>query len=106
MHVNNETNEALRSIVREMADETGPDAFVRQLNANAARVDSRPSLPQISCPTLVLSGDGDRLIAPDLSVEIHQHVAGSELVILEECGHLSTLEQPAEVTGKLRTFLA
>lgn len=105
VHEKNETSEHLRSIVHEMADETGADAFIRQQQANAARVDSRPSLSQISCPTLVLSGDGDRLIAPDLSVEIHQLVTGSDLVILEECGHLSTLEQPDEVTGKLRAFL-
>lgn len=106
VHEKNEASEHLRSIVHEMAAETGADAFVRQQNANAARVDSRPSLPQICCPTLVLTGDGDRLISPDLSVEIHQLVIGSELAILEECGHLSTLEQSEEVTGKLRAFLA
>ncbi|WP_434055086.1 MAG: alpha/beta fold hydrolase [Roseibium sp.] len=106
VHEKNETSAHLRSIVHEMATETGAEAFIRQQNANAARIDSRPSLAQINCPTLVLSGDGDRLIAPDLSVDIHQLVAGSELVILEECGHLSTLEQPEEVTGKLRAFLA
>lgn len=106
VHEMNETSEHLRAIVHEMADETGADAFIRQQTANAARIDSRPSLSQISCPTLVLSGDGDRLIAPELSVEIHQLVAGSELAILEECGHLSTLEQPEHVTSKLRAFLA
>ncbi|MEM8700978.1 MAG: alpha/beta hydrolase [Pseudomonadota bacterium] len=106
VHEKNETSEHLRSIVHEMAAETGRDAFIRQQNANAAREDSRPSLSRINCPTLVLSGDGDRLIAPDLSVEIHQHVTGSDLVILEECGHPSALEQPEEVTGKLRAFLA
>ncbi|WP_306141854.1 alpha/beta fold hydrolase [Roseibium sp. MMSF_3412] len=106
VHENNETSEHLRSIVHGMAAETGRDAFIRQQNANAARMDSRPSLSHISCPTFVLSGDGDRLIAPDLSVEIHQLVAGSELAILEECGHLSTLEQPEHVTAKLRAFLA
>lgn len=106
VHEKNEASEQLRSIVHEMAAETGADAFIRQQNANAARMDSRPSLTQISCPTLVLTGDGDRLISPDLSVEIHQLVIGSELAILEECGHLSTLEQSEEVTGKLRAFLA
>lgn len=106
VHEKNENSAHLRSVVHEMAAETGAEAFIRQQKANAARIDSRPSLAQINCPTLVLSGDGDRLIAPDLSVEIHQHVAGSELVILEECGHLSTLEQPEEVTGNLRAFLA
>ncbi|WP_422041539.1 alpha/beta fold hydrolase [Roseibium sp.] len=106
VHEKNETSEHLRSIVHEMAAQTGADAFIRQQDANAARVDSRPSLERVDCPTLVLTGDGDRLIAPDLSVEIHQLVASSELVILEDCGHLSTLEKPQEVTAKLRAFLA
>lgn len=105
VHERNEDNELLKAVVSEMALETGPEAFIRQQTANAQRIDSRPFLPSISCPALILTGDGDRLISPDLSVELHEHISGSELEILEDCGHLSTLEEPEKVTDKLRDFL-
>lgn len=105
VHEKNEDNEHLKSIVTEMALETGPEAFVRQQTANANRIDSRPHLPDIGCPALILSGDGDRLILPDLSVEIHGLIPASELAIIKDCGHLSTLEAPDIVTAKLRDFL-
>ena len=105
VHEKNERNAQLKSIVTEMAFETGADTFVRQQTANSTRIDSRPFLSAIACPTLVLSGDGDRLVSPELSVEIHTHVSASELEIIEDCGHLSTLEEPEKVTAKLRDFL-
>lgn len=106
VHEKNESDVMLKSAVVEMAVETGPDAFVRQQRANADRIDSRPSLKSIDCPTLVLTGDGDRLLAPELSVEIHELVPQSKLVMIEECGHLSTLEDPQRVTAELRAFLS
>ncbi|MFN3252634.1 alpha/beta fold hydrolase [Roseibium album] len=105
VHEKNDDNEHLKSIVTEMAHETGPEAFVHQQTAIANRIDSRPSLSAIPCPALVLSGDGDRLIPPALSVEIHHLIPGSELAIVNDCGHLSTLEEPGTVTAKLRNFL-
>ena len=43
---------------------TGADAFIRQQTAIMTRPDSRPDLPKIKCPTLVLVGDGDQLTPP------------------------------------------
>ncbi|WP_299479060.1 alpha/beta fold hydrolase [uncultured Roseibium sp.] len=105
VHEKNESNVTLKSAVVEMAVETGPDAFVRQQRANADRIDSRPYLKSIDCSTLVLTGDGDRLLPPELSVEIRERVPQSKLVMIEECGHLSTLEDPQRVTAELGAFL-
>jgi pimeloyl-ACP methyl ester carboxylesterase len=94
-------DEALRTIVRTMAMETGPEAFVRQQRAIMTRPDCRPQLASIRCPTLVLVGDGDELTPPALSEEIAAGIAGARLVRVPDCGHLSTLERPAEVTQAL-----
>ena len=77
------------------------DGFERQLEAIAARADSRPSLPAISVPTLVLVGSHDHLTPPDRSEEIAQAVPGARLAVIPECGHASTLEQPEAVNGAL-----
>lgn len=101
LHANRQNDAQLRKIVRLMAEETGPEAFERQQNAIMTRADARPFLPNIRCRTLVLVGDGDTLTPPDLSREIASLVPNSHLVVVAECGHLSTLEKPETVTNAL-----
>ena len=101
VHRNRQGDEALRERVRIMAEETGAQAFLRQQHALMTRADSRPSLTAIRCPTLVLVGDGDELTPPALSQEIVAGVAGSRLVIVGDCGHLSTMERPDAVNRAL-----
>jgi pimeloyl-ACP methyl ester carboxylesterase len=98
-------DEALKRIVRAMAEETGAAAFLRQQRAIMARPDSRPGLAAIACPTLVLVGDGDELTTPELAREIAAGIRGSRLVIIPECGHLSTIERPGTVTKVLIDWL-
>jgi len=105
VHERRQDDQDLKQIVVEMASDTGPEAFIRQQAALIHRPDARPRLHEISCPSLVLVGDGDTLTPPDLAHEIHSLIPGSELAVIEGSGHLSTLEKPAEVTGALRGFL-
>src|SRR5262249_58415732 len=93
--------DALRERVRDLAEETGAQAFWRQQQAIRTRADARPSLAAIKCPTLVLVGDGDELTPPALSQEIAAGVAGSRLVVVADCGHLSTMERPDAVNRAL-----
>lgn len=97
---------ALQALVRAMAADTGPEAFVRQQTAIMTRPDSRPSLGAIDCPTLVLVGAQDTLTPPDRAAEIAAGVQGARQVVVPDCGHLSTLEQPAAVTEALAGFLS
>src|SRR5262249_41852149 len=101
VHRNRQNDEALRERVRLMAEETGAQAFLRQQQAIMTRADARPFLPAIKCPTLVLVGDGDELTPPALSQEIAAGVAGSRLVVVADCGHLSTMERPDAVNRAL-----
>jgi pimeloyl-ACP methyl ester carboxylesterase len=92
---------ALRDLNRLMAQEVGPDAFVRQQTAIIARPDSRPVLAGIRCPTLVLVGDHDQVTPPELSEEMAAAIPGARLMVVPDCGHGSTLEQPRQVTRAL-----
>ena len=105
LHRNHAKDEGLKKIVRDMAAETGVDAFVRQQRAIMSRQDARPLLSQIGCPTLVLVGEDDELTPPDLAKEIAADILGSTLVVVPDCGHLSTLEQPAAVNAALAEWL-
>ncbi|MCM2393774.1 alpha/beta fold hydrolase [Streptomyces albipurpureus] len=92
---------ARRALVRLMAEETGADAYLRQLGAVADRPDSRSGLAAIHCPTLVLVGASDGVTPPDRAAEIANGIPGARLVTVPECGHLSTLDRPREVTRAL-----
>jgi pimeloyl-ACP methyl ester carboxylesterase len=70
-----------------------------------SRPDSRPSLAGISCPTLVLVGEGDEATPPELAREIAAGIRRSRLVVVPDSGHLSTLEQPSAVTKALVEWL-
>jgi pimeloyl-ACP methyl ester carboxylesterase len=54
---------------------------------------------------LVLVGDGDELTPPELAAEIAAGIAGAHLVTVPQSGHVSTLEQPQEVTRALLEWL-
>jgi len=101
VHRNRHGDAALKRLVRTMAEETGPDAFLRQQQAIIGRPDSRPGLAAIACPTLVLVGEGDEATPPELAREIAAGISGSRLVMIPDSGHLSTLEQPQAVTTAL-----
>ncbi|WP_312597317.1 alpha/beta fold hydrolase [Brevundimonas sp.] len=89
-----------------MGLEIGADGFVRQQKASIARVDSRPDLPGIRIPTLVLVGDRDPLTPPIRSREMADVLSDAHLVIVPECGHASTLEQPQAVNAALEEWLS
>jgi pimeloyl-ACP methyl ester carboxylesterase len=101
VHPSRHADAALQRIVHAMAEDTGAEAFCRQLTAIKARTDSRPLLPTITCPTLVLVGDHDEATPPALSQEMADTIPGASLVVIPDCGHLSTLEQPDAVNAAL-----
>ena len=88
-----------------MAKRVGPDGFLRQLRAQASRPDSRPLLPHIAFPTLVISGSDDRVCPLELQLEIAGGVPDSRHVIIGGAGHMTPLDHPGEVAEHLLTWL-
>jgi len=96
---------ALTGAITAMAERVGKDAFLRQQKAIMGRIDSRPLLGRIACPTLVLCGREDQLTPPDLAQEIAAGIPRAQLDLIDNCGHLSTMERPEAVTAELRQWL-
>ena len=101
VHPSRRENAELRRLVRDMGDDVGAEAFVRQQTAIMGRPDSRPTLAGIKCPALVLTGDEDNTIPNSLSVEMADGIHGAKLVILSHCGHLPQVEQPMATADAL-----
>lgn len=98
-------NAALLLEIRLMAEALGPVVFERQSRALMARRDNRDLLPAIACPTEVVCGEDDTLCPPQLHSDMAARIRGARLTILPACGHLSSMERPAEVTGILERGL-
>jgi pimeloyl-ACP methyl ester carboxylesterase len=97
---------ALRATVAAMANETGPEIFIRQQQAIMGRPDSLPMLGGLGVPTLVLAGEDDQITPPEHAREMAEAIPGARLEIIPGCGHLSTLEAPEECTLLLQRWLA
>jgi pimeloyl-ACP methyl ester carboxylesterase len=96
---------ALVERIIEMFERKTPDDFERQMRALLNRPDATGVLSQVRCPALILTGAGDAWSPPAAHERMHAAIAGSRLVIVPECGHMSTMERPEEVTAALREWL-
>ena len=91
--------------IRASARNVGIDGYARNQTAIAGRRDQRGNLAAIGCPTLVLCGRQDGATPPALHEALAEGISGAKLVVIENCGHLSTLEQPVAVNTALRHWL-
>ncbi|GAA0622658.1 alpha/beta fold hydrolase [Halomonas beimenensis] len=94
------------ALVVAMAERGGLETFRRQALALRDRPDGSAALGDITQPTLVLCGDGDRLCPPARHTYLAEHIPDAELMILEGVGHLSTLQAPEAVSEALARWLA
>jgi 3-oxoadipate enol-lactonase len=81
-----------------------PVGFARRLEA-LQTFDTYDRLPQIKCPTLVITGKDDALIPWDNSRLIAGRIPGAQLRILEPAGHCFWLEQPEQSHEAIEHFL-
>jgi pimeloyl-ACP methyl ester carboxylesterase len=89
---------------RAMAGRIGVDGFLRQQTAIIGRPDSRPTLATIRCHTHIICGRDDLVTPVALHEEMRDGIAGANLTVLGNCGHLAPLERAEEVTNALRDF--
>lgn len=95
----------LSGAITEMALACGKEAFLRQERAIIGRIDSRPHLAKIRCPTLVVAARHDALMPVELLEELARGIPGATLAIVEDSGHMASLEQPREVAELLAAWL-
>lgn len=96
---------SVREPIFAMAASIGRDGFLRQQVAIMGRPDNRPLLSSVLVPTLVMCGREDQLTPPSLSQEIAAAVPDAELVLVEDCGHVSPLERSEIVTTAIEAWL-
>ena len=96
----------LVALMGEMAHSVGAEAQRNQQQAMLDRPDSHADLAAVKVPTLVLCGEQDAVTPIADHEAIASRIHGAELHVVPGSGHLSTIEQPAAVSGALRQWLA
>ena len=91
--------------VRDMMLKTKPEGTAAALRGMAQRDDQTQLLPQISSPALIIVGADDAITPVADSEKMHNAIAGSRFVVLENAGHVSNLERTEEFNQHLLDFL-
>lgn len=97
LHPKKAKNQELREIVLNMALEVRVDGFFNQVKAQLSRPDSTKDLQNIKSSTLIITGREDNICPLKLHEEMAEAIPNSTLKVVDDCGHLSTLEQPEKV---------
>ena len=106
IHPDRIEDQELTHIIISMAERMGRNAFAHQQTAIMNRIDSRPMLKSIACPTQIIGGKQDALTPPEITREIADGIPNARFDIIDDCGHLSPLEKPAEVNRLMARWLA
>lgn len=75
------------------------------VGGNLKEVEYVSRLPEIKVPTLIIVGDHDEC-DPKMSREMHEKIAGSQLIILPNSGHMTFVDQPEMFLKAIRNFVA
>jgi pimeloyl-ACP methyl ester carboxylesterase len=92
-------------VAKKARDVQDDDGYRAQIAAVLAH-DTYERLPEIAAPTLVLTGDDDRVIPGASSDALAQRIPGARLEVIAGAGHLFFLERPEETLRVLEDFLA
>ena len=100
-----EDSDHLKQICMAMALSLGPAVFINQSLALRDRPDYCDVLRDVTCPTLILCGRHDVLCPVERHEAMNGMIPHARLLIIEEAGHLPTIETPEQVTSALQQLL-
>lgn len=105
VHPDHLGNADLKALHVRMAKANGPETYIRQQEAIIGRTDSRPDLPGIRMPTLVVVGEADAITTPEVAEEMAANIPAARLLTIPKAGHMALAEQPELVTSAMVEWL-
>ncbi len=99
----NNKDDNLSNLLVDMAKGIGVEGYINQQTAIINRIDSTPFLKDIKSKTMIVCGRKDALL--DDMKAMHSQISLARFSIIEDCAHLSTIEQPIALTALLRYWL-
>jgi len=97
--------DAILDRVLDMVGRMSGEIYAGQTRALLGRPDATPVLGTIACPTLVLCGADDTWSPPERHERLGERIPGAWLRVIDDCGHMSTMERPAEVLAAMLEWM-
>ncbi len=98
-------HQALLPLLKSMAEEVGSERYTHQLTAILNKPNHLDVLPTIHCPTLLIASKEDKIMPPERSEHMAKCIKNSQLVYVENCGHVAPLEQPDLINKIISSWL-
>jgi 3-oxoadipate enol-lactonase len=98
-----EQQPAVLALVRESLMRQSPQGYAESCTALATA--QAAAIDEISVPTLLITGDQDGVAPAAAVTAMSERIKGSEMVVLDGCGHWTTFERPQECMQELKKFL-
>jgi pimeloyl-ACP methyl ester carboxylesterase len=73
--------------------------------ASRQRSDLAERLAEVTMPTLVITGDDDRIVPTEQSIRLAEELPNATLVVIPNCGHIPHEECPEAFLEAVRDFL-
>jgi len=83
-----------------------PDIFAGQIRALLGRPDQTPLLSSINFPTVVAVGRQDEWSTVAQHEDFAKLIPNAKMVVIEDSGHFTPVEQPEVLTAILRDMMA
>lgn len=91
--------------LRTIIESQQPDAIEHALVGIRDRADQLARLKELKLPTLIIVGEKD-VITPVAEARLmHERIAGSQLCVIPNAGHVPNMEKPAEFDDAIVRFL-
>ena len=100
-----ENKRSVLNVCMDMALTLGPDVFINQSRALQSRLDQQNTIKSIKIPVLIMCGSEDKLCPVERHEMMHNMISDSDLIIINNAGHMPTLEQPRETTEVIKEWL-
>ena len=99
------TSSSISNLCIEMALKLGAEVFTQQSRALISRTDQTKTIQKSNVPTMVLCGKYDRLCDIKTHTKMHNLIKESTFNIIDDAGHLPTLESPLKTNKVLKEWL-
>jgi pimeloyl-ACP methyl ester carboxylesterase len=97
---------ALVQQVFDMVARMSPETYAAQTRALLSRPDATEVLRSVACPTLILCGRQDGWSPPERHERMAELLPQPALLrFIDDCGHMSMMEQPDAVLAAMRAWL-
>ncbi len=81
------------------------DRALWELTKASQQSDLSARIGEITMPSLVITGDDDRIVPTEQSIRLGREIPQAELVVIPDCGHLPHEECPGPFLDAVQSFL-